>query len=121
MINDAYKKVKEKYLEAVRLAKEDFTNLLPWRQVEWFPNSGNEGLYGWTYMPTDGKINLNDKLQADYLEKFKTDVHESGHTQDERETRYWTEWVTEPLIKFIEKFYEKYKPKKKEMQPAYGF
>jgi len=120
-INKFYKKINENYLEQFRLAKEDFTNLLPWRRIEWFPNSGNEWLYGSTAWPTDGKINLNDILQTDYAQKIKTDVHESGHTPDERETRYWTDWITEPLLKFIEKFYEKYKSKKnEEPQPTYN-
>jgi len=80
------------YLDRFRKQRrESFLNTLPAPQIEWFPKSGNEGLYGWTYLPTDGKIRLREDLKYNPEQKTKTDLHESGHTNCELETRLLTD------------------------------
>ena len=86
-VKDSYERIREKYLEGFRQERrESFWKTIPLTQVEWFPNSGNEGLYGYTYR-LSGKIAMNERLKGDYSEKIDTDMHESGHTNDEHETR----------------------------------
>ena len=76
----AYKK-SESYLEKFRREADlSFLNTHPLTKIEWFPRSGNEGLYGFTYRHS-GKIGLREDLNP--KEKLDTDIHESIHTPDE--------------------------------------
>lgn len=99
-----------KYIADVRKRKEDFTNLVPWRQVERFPLHGNRGLYGFTYRH-EGKIHIREDLDQAPHKKTETDLHESIHTPNERETRYLTAWMLEHLFPDVET-YQKGKPPK---------
>lgn len=95
----------ENYLERFRKIRElSFLNNLPWKKIETFPKSGNEGLYGWTYLQ-DTKIHLREDLIGE--KKIETEIHESIHTNDERETRYLTAWIMEIL--FSQQENKKYK------------
>ena len=69
-----YDTATSKYLELHRLAKKDFTRNVPSQRIETFPVSGSRGLYGWTLLPTDGKIRrravLTQKIWATFLKTF---------------------------------------------------
>ncbi len=77
------------YLEEWRRLRKDFSNNIPGKLIEEFPVSGNEGLYGWTFLPDDGKIRRREDLRGTDR-GLETDIHENIHTPDERETRYLT-------------------------------
>ena len=68
----------EKYNRRVRQEKNNFNNNLPGFLIEEFPVSGNEGLYGWTFVPPDGKIRRREDLKGFY-KGIETDLHECGH------------------------------------------
>jgi len=95
----------EKYLEKFRLDRQDFTNNVPSRRIETFPKSGNEGLYGWTFRPSDGRIRRREDLIGTF-KGLETDIHENIHTSDERETRYLTAWIMEHLTKENNKYHK---------------
>jgi hypothetical protein len=83
----AYCRIKEAYLVRFREQQaQSCLNTVPLTQIEWFPKSGNEGLYGYTYR-LSGKIAMREDLRFDEQEKTDTDIHESAHTPDEYETR----------------------------------
>lgn len=92
---ESYKRANQKYIENFRRQRKDFTNNVPSNRIEPFPKSGNEGLYGWTTRPNDGRVNIREDLFG--LERLITDVHENIHTQDERETRYLVDWMLDFL------------------------
>jgi hypothetical protein len=96
-----------RYFELHRLSKKDFTRNVPSQRIETFPVSGNRGLYGWTLLPTDGKIRRREDLYGT-IEGLITDVHENIHTPDERETRYLTDALLEPLLDFLMRENNKY-------------
>lgn len=101
----SYKEPGEEYLEKFRQArKKSFWNNIPWTELEWF--SGFKGLYGYTIRQS-GKIGMNKELEFDEKEKIDTDIHESLHTNDERETKY----LTEELIKVLFPEAKRYKAK----------
>jgi len=79
----------DSYLERFRKQRKDTSKNIPWKKVEWFPKSGNEGLYGWTYLQAD-RIHLREDLGE---KQEEVDVHESIHTNDEYETRVLTSWI----------------------------
>ena len=84
------------YLFHFRQQREDVTHNIPCSRIESFPRSGNEGLYGWTTIPSDGRIHRREDLIGTW-QGYVTDIHESIHTPDEYETRRLVEWVLEPL------------------------
>ena len=77
----------DSYLDRWWKERRDVLRFMPWTTVEKFPRQGNEGLYGFTFR--DGKVNWREDLHSE--RKLETDVHESGHTPDEQETRYRVE------------------------------
>ena len=79
----------KQYLEEWRRVRNDFSSNIPGKIIEEFPVSRNEGLYGWTFLPDDGKIRRREDLKETYR-GLETDIHENIHTVDERETRYLT-------------------------------
>ena len=116
-----YDTATSKYLELHRLAKKDFTRNVPSQRIETFPVSGNRGLYGWTLLPTDGKIRRREDLYGT-IEGLITDVHENIHTPDERETRYLVDQLLEPLLDFLMRENNKYPQKRgyqKHLPPNY--
>ncbi len=78
----------DSYLERFKQERNDCTRTIPIQNIEKFPRSGNEGLYGWTYKNKDGKIRIREDLT--WSKKIETDIHESAHTPDEYETRIIT-------------------------------
>lgn len=116
-IQSAYR-ASRKYLERFRIDREDFSKFLPAPLINWFPNSGNEGLYGWTLWPNDGRINLNENLNTDERQKNKTDIHESGHHEWEYGTRRWTDWIADRVWELWENFYTNYGKKNVELKKA---
>lgn len=92
-----------KYRARFRRERIDFTNNVPSQKIDTFPVSGNRGLYGWTFRPSNGRINRREDLIGT-LEGLITDVHENIHTPDERETRYIVAWMLEPLFKEKNKY-----------------
>jgi len=68
----------KQYLEEWKRIRGDFSHNLPGFIIEEFPVSGNEGLYGMTLVPSDGKIGRRTDLYG--TEKgLETDLHECGH------------------------------------------
>lgn len=102
---ERYQSREERYLERFRRqAREAFLMAIPLTGVKWFPRSGNEGLYGYTYRQS-GKIAMREDLKGNLEEKADTDIHESIHTSDEYETRRITEWI----LGFLDGTKKKYK------------
>ncbi len=117
----SFTKTGSAYIARHRLSKKDFTRNVPSQRIETFPVSGNKGLYGWTLLPTDGKIRRREDLYGT-IEGLITDVHENVHTQDERETRYLTDAILEPLLDFLTRENNKYPQKRgyeKHLPPNY--
>src|SRR3989338_5827066 len=83
---------KENYLKSWWEQKRDTIKFIPLTRIEYFPEQGFEGLYGWTYR-LEGKIHLRQGLKEE--KKRETDIHESIHTSDEYETRILTKWILE--------------------------
>ena len=77
----------------------DFTDRVPGKNLETFPVSGNEGLYGYTFLG-DIKAWRRDDLSGNFAKMV--DIHESIHTPDEYETRILTDWImTKQISKYI--------------------
>lgn len=78
------------YLDRRIQEMHDFTDRVPGKQLNSFPVSGNEGLFGFTYL---GDVHAwrRDDLTGEFAKMV--DVHESIHTPDEYETRRITEWM----------------------------
>ncbi len=91
------------YLVRFHEQRDDFTAGIPCSRIESFPRSGNEGLYGWTTIPSDGRIHRREDLIGTW-QGYVTDIHESIHTPDEYETRRLVEWVLEPLRGATDKY-----------------
>ncbi|MDP6600198.1 MAG: hypothetical protein QF798_02055 [Candidatus Woesearchaeota archaeon] len=86
------------YLDRRLESMHDFTGRVPGKNLETFPVSGNEGLYGYTFLG-DIKAWRRDDLSGNFAKMV--DIHESIHTPDEYETRILTDWImTLPLIKY---------------------
>ncbi len=86
------------YLDRRLESMHDFTDRVPGKNLETFPVSGNEGLYGYTFLG-DIKAWRRDDLSGNFAKMV--DIHESIHTPDEYETRILTDWImTMPLIKY---------------------
>ena len=86
------------YLDRRLEYMHDFTDRVPGKNLETFPVSGNEGLYGYTFLG-DIKAWRRDDLSGNFAKMV--DIHESIHTPDEYETRILTDWImTMPLIKY---------------------
>ena len=81
------------YLDRRIEAMHDFTDRVPGKHLHTFPSSGNQGLFGFTYLG-DQRIWRRDDLIGSEFAKM-VDVHESIHTPDEYETRRITEWMME--------------------------
>ena len=88
------------YDERFHKERRDTLKFMQFTTVQKFPRSGNEGLYGFTFR--DGKVNWRDDLHS--FQKLKTDVHESIHTPNERETRYITDEILIPLFPHRKKY-----------------
>ena len=78
------------YLDRRIEAMHDFSDRVPGKQLNTFPVSGNEGLFGYTFLG-DVKIWRRDDLTGDFAKMV--DIHESIHTPDEYETRILTDWI----------------------------
>lgn len=77
----------------------DFTDRVPGKNLETFPVSGNEGLYGYTFLG-DIMAWRRDDLSGNFAKMV--DIHESIHTPDEYETRILTDWImTKQISKYI--------------------
>lgn len=93
-----YSSVIGAYLDRRLESMHDFTDRVPGKNLETFPVSGNEGLYGYTFLG-DIKAWRRDDLSGNFAKMV--DIHESIHTPDEYETRILTDWImTMPLIKY---------------------
>jgi hypothetical protein len=69
----------------------DFTGRVPGKLLHPFPVSGNEGLFGFTYLGDIHAWRRDDLLGTNKGEE--TDIHECIHTPDEYETRVLTSWM----------------------------
>ena len=87
----SYKHAKESYINKRQEAIHDFTDRGPGKHLNTFPSSGNEGLYGFTYLG-DVRAWRRDDLIGTKFAKM-VDVHESIHTPNEYETRILTSWM----------------------------
>lgn len=103
IVNYSYRKIKktkeeiDKYIKDFRQRRKESclnTILLTWIK-EWI--FSEKGLYGDTVRHS-GKIRMNDDLNFNYEEKIDTDMHESGHTEWEYETREKTKVRREILF-----------------------
>ncbi len=93
----------DSYLERWEKERRDTLKFSRPTVLNTFPLSGNRGLYGFTFR--DGRVNLReDLIWRQDEEKYNTDFHESGHTPDELETRYWAELRTAELFPRDEKY-----------------
>lgn len=79
------------YLGRRAEAMHDFSDRVPGKHLNTFPSSGNEGLYGFTFL---GDVHAwrRDDLTGSKRGK-ETDIHECIHTSDEYETRVLTSWI----------------------------
>ena len=68
----------KQYLEEWHRLRKDFSHNIPGKLIEEFPVSGNEGLYGWTFVPDDGRIRRREDLRGTY-KGSETDIHECAH------------------------------------------
>ena len=94
----------DRKIDQERFEKErnDTLKFTPFATVQKFPRSGNEGLYGWTFRNKDGNVHIRDDLCG--VKKIETDLHECGHTPDERETRYRTDEKMKPMFTEQQKY-----------------
>ncbi|GEM_PF-7070630 len=90
------------YKDRFQKDRSDTTRFTPFASMQKFAKQGNEGLYGWTFRNKDGHVHLRDDLSG--YSKLETDLHECGHTPDERETRYRTEEKLRAMIPQEEKY-----------------
>ena len=81
------------YLDRRIEAMHDFTDRVPGKHLHTFPSSGNEGLFGFTYLGDVHAWRRDDLIGTEFAKMV--DVHESIHTPDEYETRRITEWMME--------------------------
>ena len=85
-----YKSTIGTYLKRRQDALHDFTDRVPGKNLETFPVSGNEGIYGYTFLG-DIKVWRRDDLSGNFAKMV--DIHECIHTPDEYETRILTDWI----------------------------
>jgi len=85
-----YKSAIGAYLNKRQQAMHDFSDRVPGKFVNVFPESVMGGVLGFTYL---GENFMG--LRADLAGKMKkmVDIHESIHTPDEYETRILTDWI----------------------------
>jgi len=90
----------KQYLEEWRRLRQDFSNNIPGKLVEEFPVSGNEGIYGWTFVPNDGKIRRREDLAGTY-KGSETDIHECIHDpfNDVNTREYLTSLISKEHLK----------------------
>ena len=94
-----YKSTRGTYLNKRQEALQDFSDRVPGKSLETFPVSGNEGLYGYTFLG-DIKVWRRDDLSGKFAKMV--DIHECIHTPDEYETRILTDWImTKQPVKYI--------------------
>jgi|TARA_B100001971_G_C18138568_1_gene509043 hypothetical protein len=87
------------YLDRRQDALHDFTDRVPGKHMESFPISGNEGLYGFTFLG-DQKVWRRDDLTGNFAKMV--DIHECIHTPNEYETRILTSWImAKQPVKYI--------------------
>jgi hypothetical protein len=93
-----YKSTIGTYLNKRQEAIQDFSDRVPGKQLDTFPVSGNEGLYGFTFLG-DNKAWRRDDLTGSFAKMV--DIHESIHTPDEYETRVLTDWImSKDLVRY---------------------
>ena len=64
---------------------------MPGKHLHTFPSSGNQGLFGFTYLGDVHVWRRDDLIGSEFAKMV--DVHESIHTPDEYETRILTGWI----------------------------
>jgi len=109
-----------KYLIDWIKSRVDFSNRIPDKFME--KENLPAGLYGFTWLGNN-QMRINDNLS--YEQDQKTQLHECIHTNDEYETRVWTDWMLEPLRKLENLISENYKKIEEliseKYQPRYAF
>lgn len=85
-----YSSVIGAYLDRRIESMHDFTDRVPGKNLETFPVSGNEGLYGYTFLG-DVKAWRRDDLSGKFA--LEVDVHECIHTDNEYETTIVAKWM----------------------------
>ena len=95
------------YLQRFRQSRKDPHCVAPSTTLRTFPRQGNEGLYGFT-LRLSGIVYRREDLT--WIKKIETDLHESGHTNDEYETRRRTEEKMKAMFPEKEKYQNKPKP-----------
>ena len=94
-----YKSTIGTYISRRQEALQDFSDRVPGKSLETFPVSGNEGLYGYTFLG-DIKVWRRDDLSGNFAKMV--DIHECIHTPDEYETRILTDWImSKQPVKYI--------------------
>ena len=78
------------YLDRRVEAMHDFTDRVPGKHLNLFQSTGNDGLFGFTYIGS-AHIWMRDDLTGEFGKMVQ--VHESIHTPDEYETRILTAWI----------------------------
>ena len=91
----------DNYLERFRQSRRDPHRFTPATTLRTFPRQGNEGLYGFTFR-LSGIVYRREDLT--WFKKIETDLHESGHTNCEYETRRRTEERMKCLVQEEEKY-----------------
>jgi len=95
----SYKSTIGTYLNRRHQALHDFSDRVPGKHVNVFPESVMGGILGFTYIG-ENFIGLRADLIGDT--KKMVDIHESIHTPDEYETRVLTDWImSKPSMKYI--------------------
>ncbi len=78
------------YAGRIERAQNDFTNLVPPKNINKFPVSLMGGVLGFTYLG-DSFVGIRDDLNDH--EANEVEIHEAIHTPDEYETRVITKWM----------------------------
>ena len=78
------------YTGRIERAQNDFTNLVPPKNINKFPVSLMGGVLGFTYLG-DSFVGIRDDLNEH--EANEVEIHEAIHTPDEYETRVITKWM----------------------------
>jgi len=78
------------YLERRQQELGDFSGRVPGKHLNTFPSSGNDDLFGFTYLG-DNRAWRRDDLSGEFA--HEVDIHECIHTPDEYETRVLTSWI----------------------------
>ena len=88
-INFSYP-AKDAYAANFERKRNDFTNLVPPKNIHKFPPSIMGGVLGFTYLG-DSFVGIRDDLNEH--EAHEVEIHEAIHTPDEYETRVITKWM----------------------------